>query len=98
MPQDIAGGGRSRGYMQQIATKIEKTGDTPQTAGAASAPRTWLLASPHAGDNTQLTALAEALGWPFTVKRLAYKPLHTVSRLVLGATLARLDRQKSDAI
>src|SRR5689334_4606378 len=28
-------------------------------------PRTWLLASPHQGDNTQLQALAEALGWPY---------------------------------
>src|SRR5437763_2499140 len=90
--------GACRGYMQKIATKIGQTEDISQTTGAALMPRTWLLASPHAGDNTQLSALAEALGWPFTVKRLVYKPLHTLPRLVLGATLARLDRQKSDRI
>ena len=32
-------------------------------------PQVWLLASPHQGDNTQLLALAEALGWPFAIKR-----------------------------
>jgi uncharacterized protein len=50
----------------------------------------WLLASPHTGDNTQLMALVESLGWPFEVKRLAYRPWHTVARLALGGTLTGL--------
>jgi mitochondrial fission protein ELM1 len=61
-------------------------------------PRTWLLASPHQGDNTQLQALADALGWPFEIKRLAYQPHQTLARLTLGATLLALDRQRSSPI
>src|SRR5215470_9278748 len=61
-------------------------------------PRTWLLASPHQGDNTQLQALADALGWPFEIKRLAYQPHQTPARLALGATLLGLDRQRSSRI
>jgi mitochondrial fission protein ELM1 len=57
-----------------------------------------VLASPHEGDNTQLLALAGALGWPYEVKRFTYRPYQVVSRLVLGATLAGLDRERSSPI
>ena len=33
-----------------------------------------MLGSPRAGDASQVVALAEALGWPFEIKRLAYRP------------------------
>ena len=36
-------------------------------------PRIWLLMGHRAGDNAQLLALVEALGWPYEIKRLAYK-------------------------
>ena len=45
-------------------------------------PKIWLLASPHAGDNTQLFALAESLGWPYDVKKLSYRPSHLFSRFL----------------
>ncbi len=61
-------------------------------------PRTWLLASPHSGDNTQLTALAEALGWPYETKRLAFKSFEPLSRLASRASLLALDRQRSDPL
>jgi uncharacterized protein len=53
-------------------------------------PKVWLLASPHTGDNTQLKALAENLGWPFEIKTMSYKPGQTLARLCFGATLAGL--------
>jgi mitochondrial fission protein ELM1 len=65
---------------------------------ATEAPRTWLLASPHTGDNTQLLSLADALCWPFEIKRFAYKSIEAVSRLVSRPTLIAVDREKSDAI
>lgn len=61
-------------------------------------PLVWLLASPHAGDNTQLLALAEELGWPFVVKHLAYRPYHDFLRLTMPPTLAGLDRARSAEI
>jgi uncharacterized protein len=53
-------------------------------------PLVWLLASPHTGDNTQLLALADNLGWPYEIKKLAYKPGQTLARLVMGGTLVGL--------
>jgi mitochondrial fission protein ELM1 len=77
-------------------------GHHDQTVSASAAvstlPLVWLLASPHAGDNTQLLALAEELGWPFVVKHLAYRPYHDILRLTLPPTLAGLDRTRSAEI
>lgn len=53
-------------------------------------PTVWLLASPHTGDNTQLVALAENLGWPFEIKTMGYKAGQTLARLSFGATLVGL--------
>ena len=51
-------------------------------------PRTWILQSPHSGDNTQLRAIAGALGWPSEVKRLAYRKHEGLLRLLSLPTLA----------
>jgi uncharacterized protein len=53
-------------------------------------PLVWLLASPHTGDNTQLRALADNLGWPYEIKKLTYRPGQTLARLVMGSTLVGL--------
>jgi mitochondrial fission protein ELM1 len=42
-------------------------------------PRTWVLTGERTGDNNQALALAEALGWPFEVKRLDYNALQSLS-------------------
>ena len=61
-------------------------------------PCVWVLMSHRTGDNTQLRALAEALGLPFEVKQLAYRPAEWLPRILLGATLIGVDRAKSSAI
>lgn len=64
---------------------------------SASGPRVWLLCGHKPGDNQQLFALADALGWPYVPKRLHYRPYELlVGRL--GATLVGIDRQKSDPL
>lgn len=45
-------------------------------------PKIWLLASPHTGDNTQLIALADNLGWAYDIKKLSYRGSHAFSRLL----------------
>jgi mitochondrial fission protein ELM1 len=65
---------------------------------AASAPRVWVLAGPRAGDRSQLLGLAEALGWPYEVKDLAYNRLHNLPNWLLGASLASLDRTRGSAM
>jgi uncharacterized protein len=61
-------------------------------------PRLWVLASRHSGDNTQLMALAGALGWPHEVKRLGYRWHEEVLRLFNLTTLAGVDLAKSSRL
>ena len=51
-----------------------------------------------AGDNTQITALAEALGWPFETKRLAYKKTELLTNLFAGPTTKGLVQAQSDRL
>ena len=65
---------------------------------AAATPRVWVLSSPRAGERSQLLALAEALGCPFEVKRIAHQRLGSLVGLVSGEHLIGVDRQRSDAL
>jgi mitochondrial fission protein ELM1 len=61
-------------------------------------PRVWAILCYRGGDNEQILALAEALGWPFEVKRLAYRPFgRTIDVFRLG-TLAGIVRHASDPL
>lgn len=57
------------------------------------APLVWLLMGRKAGDNNQLLALAEKLPWPFQCKQMHYRSFEIITNLLLGVTLAGLDRQ-----
>jgi mitochondrial fission protein ELM1 len=61
-------------------------------------PRVWVLTGHKAGDNTQVVALAEALGWPFELKRFAYQSWELLSNRLLGVTLAGIDRAGSSPL
>jgi mitochondrial fission protein ELM1 len=58
-------------------------------------PSVWVLTGHKAGDNAQVSALAEALGWPYTVKRFYYQPYELLTNRLLGATLVGIDRGRS---
>jgi len=58
-------------------------------------PRVWLLMGYKAGDNSQVLALAEALGWPFEIKRLVYQHTGLYINLFLGGTLAGVNTRTS---
>jgi mitochondrial fission protein ELM1 len=61
-------------------------------------PRVWAVLCYRAGDNMQILALAEALGWPFEVKRLAYRPGGRLLDVWRGTTLAGIDRERSSPL
>ncbi len=63
-----------------------------------SHPRTWVLHSPHSGDNTQLRALAAALGWPCESKCLSYRRQEGLLRVLSLPTLAGVDLAASSPI
>ena len=45
-----------------------------------------------------MLALAEALGWPFEVRRMAYRPTELLTNRLLGVTLLGRDPARSDAL
>ena len=61
-------------------------------------PCIWILTSDRSGDNTQLRAVAKALGLPFEVKQLAYRRAEWLPRILLGATLITVDRASSSLL
>lgn len=61
--------------------------ETPHSPEPPSAPRVWVLMGRKAGDNAQLAALAEELGWPYEVKRFVHRRLELVTNVLFDATL-----------
>jgi mitochondrial fission protein ELM1 len=61
-------------------------------------PLTWVLTGHKAGDNTQVQALAEALGWPYRTQRLFYRRYELLTNLLRGVTLAGVDRAASSPL
>ena len=61
-------------------------------------PRIWLLMGHKAGDNAQIQALAEALGWPFAIKRMVYRRTELLTNLLLGRTLAGIIESRSSPL
>lgn len=61
-------------------------------------PRVWVLAGRKAGDNTQLTALADALGWGYETKNIRNQSYELLTNFLFGATLAGVDRSNSDQL
>lgn len=61
-------------------------------------PTVWLLLGVKGGDNAQVVELANALGWPYEAKQLAFNPLHVVPSVLVRGSLANVDRKKSAPI
>lgn len=69
-----------------------------ESSPAAGVPRVWILQSPHSGDNTQLRALAGALGWPAETKRIVYRKYEGLIRLFSCPSLAGVDLAQSSPL
>ncbi|GIX29889.1 MAG: hypothetical protein KatS3mg124_0361 [Porticoccaceae bacterium] len=65
---------------------------------AGRQPRTWLLLGDKQGDNGQVLTLAEALGWPWEVRRLEMKPQWVLGKPRFRPTLDHLDLERSDPL
>ncbi len=60
--------------------------------------RVWCLLGRKAGDNTQVRALAAALGWSAEEKRIQARPWELLVHLGAGPTLAGIDRRASSPL
>lgn len=76
------------------------TAITKTVSGAQSEapPRVWLLFGERRGDNAQVLALAEMLGWPFEIRRLRWDPGYDAPPAEAGVSQAGLDRAASDRL
>lgn len=54
--------------------------------GGGAPPRVWVLLGARKGDNRQLLALADALGWPYELFEVRYNALFSLPNLLLGPT------------
>jgi uncharacterized protein len=71
---------------------------TREAREGSSYPRTWVMMGHKAGDNSQILALAEGLGWPFEVKQLVYRPTELLTNLLAPLTLLGIVREKSSPL
>ncbi len=61
-------------------------------------PRVWVIGAYRAGEQSQLLALAEALGWPFEIKTLVHRWQGGLFNLFRGTGLFGIDRVRSTAL
>ena len=52
----------------------------------------------RAGDNTQVEALGEALGWPYQIQRFVYNAYETLVNWPFSSSLAGIDKQRSSRL
>jgi hypothetical protein len=61
-------------------------------------PHTWVMMGHKAGDNSQILALAEGLGWPFEIKHLVYRRSELLTNLLAPLTLLGIVRRRSSPL
>jgi mitochondrial fission protein ELM1 len=66
--------------------------------GREAVPRVWVVTGYRAGERSQVLALAEALGWPFEVKELDYRPSAARISLFRGSNLRGIRRERSSRL
>ncbi len=64
---------------------------------SANRPSVWVITGYRAGENTQILALAEALGWPFVAKHLVYRTYDFIPGLLRLSSLMGIDQEQSSA-
>ena len=75
----------------------ESVSMTPEKPTCDS-PIVWALLGQKAGDNNQILALVESLGWGWVEKQMQYIALELIPNRLLKVTLLGLQRAKSDEL
>jgi len=61
-------------------------------------PKVWVLLGKGKGGNVQMLNLAGALGWPFETRQLYHNALNRIPNILLGASRASVDADRSDPL
>lgn len=96
-----------RALTEPAVSKDASKGTGRSTAGRSTmerslrpgqTPRVWLLMGHRAGDNSQVQALGEAIGWPFEIQRFVYQPWERLVNLPFATTLAGVAKDRSSRL
>ena len=83
--------------MSEAGPQLSEAGaQTPPKAGGG--PHTWVLMGRKEGDNRQLQALVEMLGWAYETKRFAYRRSELLTNLLLGPNLLGMRAAESSPL
>ncbi len=63
-----------------------------------STPTTWVLLGDKGGDNGQVKAIVDALGWPVEYRHLAMRPEYVLGKPRFRPSLDHLDLSRSDVL
>ncbi len=69
--------------------------DTSRSSRSTRTPLAWLLMGTRQGDNAQVVALGEALGWRSRIQRFTYRPWERLVNWPFTATLAGVAKESS---
>jgi len=102
VPFSVANGSRRKSRAAR-APDIADQGHRPAMTDSPSLPRgdtfrpphVWVLFGKGTGGNGQMQSLADALGWPYEIKQLRHNKLNVLPNILLGATRATVDRDRS---
>lgn len=88
------------GEQLQVAAKdvLKEAGAGSALSPSGPAVTVWCLLGKKAGDNTQVLALANQLGYGYVEKRIVARPWELLVHLGRQATLAGINRSASDAL
>ncbi|MBI3248225.1 MAG: mitochondrial fission ELM1 family protein [Deltaproteobacteria bacterium] len=70
----------------------------PTASSATAGPRVWVLTSKKLGDNAQVLAIAQDLGWPYEAKTLVYTGLNHFHFRVFGPSLRKVALERSSQL
>ena len=88
---DVGDTGETRAGADRLAESSGPLGD-------GVPPRVWLLTGHRTGDNAQVLALGETLGWPFEVKRFFYVPYERLVNLPGASSLVGVVQGRSSRL
>jgi mitochondrial fission protein ELM1 len=81
-----------------VSAAVDARRAEAQDPHASRPPHVWALVCERTGDNAQILALAEALGWPYEVKHLAYRRFGRLSDVLRGANLRGIACRRSSPL
>lgn len=77
---------------------MDLTDPRPSAATVAAPPRVWVVLGDKLGDNAQVLALADALGWPYEIRQVFPRPEWVFGKPRFLPGLHHLDPERSDAL